>query len=321
MKWIEHSNTLKWLDLGVKLGSVILLFWIIVSRVDVAIIAERLHQLSASGVLFVTLIFAGHTILSAVRWQEVIIKLGGNCSFRTALGGSLIERFVNQAVPTFVGGDGARILELVRSGENTRIAAYSVFFDRLFSLGGAFGLVLICLPVSILVVRVAAIQVALILISVIAMLAVCVLLMPTSFWGSTSRIGMVQRLSRAALILREFFLEPKLAALTVGLSVVSQALLVVCFWVLSADLRIDLRLNDAIALIPLVMLASVVPISLAGWGVREGAAAVLLSTVGISVSDAVALSLVFGVAYLATSCLAGAIWLILHIFGRVGAAA
>jgi len=318
MKWIGDSWMRQGFDLTLKLGSLVLLFWIILSRVDLASIKGRVDQLSLWGALMVTVLFAFHAALSAVRWRVVTIHLGGSMDFRTALSGSLIERFVNQAIPSFVGGDGARILELVRSGESARVAAYSGFVDRLFSFGGAFGLVLLFLPLSLSVVSAPGVRTLLLLVSILAAFGIATLLLPpVTFWTSLARYRLTHYPSRIAMTLRNFLMVPGSGWLTVGLSLGIQALLVVSFLILASDLKIGLRPEDALALVPLITLAPLaVPISLAGWGIREGAAAVLLSTAGITNSDAVALSLVFGLAYLATSCLGGIIWLIMHVVSR-----
>jgi uncharacterized membrane protein YbhN (UPF0104 family) len=307
------------LNVSIKLGSVAILLWIILSNADLAAIRGRMSEFSSRGVLCFMLVFALHVVLSALRWQAVTTHLGGNIDLRAALSGSLIERFVNQALPSFVGGDGARVLELVRSGHDARIAAYSVFVDRLLSFGGAFGLVVLFLPLS-LYVSSGPVRDLLVMTAVLPVFAAAAIgLPPASFWSSLAGNRLMHYPVRLVLTLRSFLLEPKVAVVTVGLSLLLQALIVVCFVILSLDLRIELRIQDAAALVPLINLAPlVIPISLAGWGIREGAAVMLLSTAGISNSDAVALSLAFGGLWLAASCLGGLIWLIFQAVGRQG---
>ena len=58
----------------------------------------------------------------------------------------LIERFVNQAVPAFVAGDGARVIEMTRTGQTLQPVAYSIALDRLFGLAGLFVLIGLLLP-------------------------------------------------------------------------------------------------------------------------------------------------------------------------------
>ena len=58
------------------------------------------------------------------------------------------------------------------------------------------------------------------------------------------------------------------------------------------------------------MLISTLPISLAGWGVREGAMVAALTFVGVETSEALALSILFGLTLLVVSLLGAIFWLI-----------
>ena len=55
---------------------------------------------------------------------------------------------------------------------------------------------------------------------------------------------------------------------------------------------------NALFLVLPVMLVSVVPISIAGWGVREGAMVAAFAYAGLPQSDGLLVSILFGVSYL-----------------------
>ena len=75
-------------------------------------------------------------------------------------------------------------------------------------------------------------------------------------------------------------------------------------------LGIDTPASILLALIPWVLLAMALPLSMAGWGLREGAAAVLWAAAGLDVSQGVAISIAYGIVVL-TSTLPGA-WVLLR---------
>ena len=52
-----------------------------------------------------------------------------------------------------------------------------------------------------------------------------------------------------------------------------------------------------------------IPLSIAGWGVREGAAVYLLTYVGIGMEDALALSILLGLVTLLVALPGGLAWL------------
>ena len=58
---------------------------------------------------------------------------------------------------------------------------------------------------------------------------------------------------------------------------------------------IELGLLPYLVLVPLALLFSVLPLSVAGWGVREGAIVALFSAIGAAKAAALAMSLLYGV--------------------------
>lgn len=82
------------------------------------------------------------------------------------------------------------------------------------------------------------------------------------------------------------------------------------FYMLAKAMDITLEYNFIIALISISTLASIIPISVGGLGVREGVFIFLLATVGVSKESAVLLSLLDNVFFVAVFIVA------LYFFGR-----
>jgi hypothetical protein len=72
-----------------------------------------------------------------------------------------------------------------------------------------------------------------------------------------------------------------------------QLLNVLALFALARGLSIGLTLWHSLLLIPPVLFLSMLPISVAGWGVREGAMIVALALVGVPASSSVALIRMF----------------------------
>ena len=296
----------------IKVGFSGALFWIIFSRIDIGDVKVRMMQLSFSAVFLVAFLMGLHVLLSAVRWRTIIAQLDGNSSFRSTFIATLIERFVNQAVPSPFIGDGARAVALIRNGEHARIAAYSIVLDRAFAVGGVFGLVSLASPLSLSLFTSASVTTAVWVITALSLVGITILLLcPHRIWARLRKLRLMHYPAGLAMTLRRLLLAPRVVPIVVGTSLIAQTLPVFGFLVISHDLGIDLRLLDAVALVPVIMAASILPISIAGWGVRESAAVVLLGEVGLAASDAVTLSVVFGLVNVATACLGGLVWLIM----------
>jgi hypothetical protein len=67
------------------------------------------------------------------------------------------------------------------------------------------------------------------------------------------------------------------------------------------ELRIDLTLLDCFALCPPIFLLAALPISIAGWGVRESGMVVALGYAGVSPEGALVVSVMLGMTVLVGS--------------------
>jgi uncharacterized membrane protein YbhN (UPF0104 family) len=94
-----------------------------------------------------------------------------------------------------------------------------------------------------------------------------------------------------------------------GTSILVHLLTALAAWCAAAAVSAPLPLLYAVFLVPPVLLVTVVPISIAGWGVREGAMVAAFGYAGLPQSDGLLISLLFGASYLAMGALGGLIWL------------
>jgi uncharacterized membrane protein YbhN (UPF0104 family) len=69
---------------------------------------------------------------------------------------------------------------------------------------------------------------------------------------------------------------------------------VALFFVLGRAVGVQLAFLDCLLLVPPALLLSALPVSLAGWGVREGTLAGMFALVGAAPADIVAVSIAYG---------------------------
>lgn len=84
---------------------------------------------------------------------------------------------------------------------------------------------------------------------------------------------------------------------------------ILSMYFLTQALHLPVKLIDCLAFVPLVILATSLPISLGGWGVRESIVVILFGTLGVSSSAALSLSILSGCITLLISLPGGLIWL------------
>jgi len=74
------------------------------------------------------------------------------------------------------------------------------------------------------------------------------------------------------------------------------------------DSQIDLV--SCLLIFPSVFLISSIPISISGWGVREGAMIIGFSSIGVDVNSILLVSVIFGVCMLIQGLIGGIWWLL-----------
>jgi uncharacterized membrane protein YbhN (UPF0104 family) len=111
-----------------------------------------------------------------------------------------------------------------------------------------------------------------------------------------------------AALARKVVFNPRYALPALLLSVLSFVGFAVIVYCLARAMQLDVRLLDCILLVPPVILVTVVPISIAGWGVREGAMVVAFGFIGVPASAAFAVSVLFGLTLAAASLPGSLIW-------------
>jgi hypothetical protein len=99
---------------------------------------------------------------------------------------------------------------------------------------------------------------------------------------------------------------PRLYAISASVQILS----VFIFYSIGRGLHIYLPIESLFIIIPSVMLITVIPLTIAGWGIRESAMVIGLSFIGVSQIQSFAISFTFGL-LLITATLPGFIlWII-----------
>lgn len=294
--------------------SVALIVWILRSF-DIGAIVGRLATVSPGALALAGTLELIAIVVTAWRWQLVLAAVEVNAPFIPVARLFYIGQFINQVLPANVGGDIYRVWNIFSGGQNFLRAMMSVALDRIVAMAG---LALLALPgiytlFQIPSARVPALSMALAVagigLAIAGLLAFSAILPARIAHLLPSLAPALDWLAQASRLARSVFLAPRATPLIVVLAVIGHGLAISAIIVLARALGIDLGIGLALALIPPVILASVVPISYGGWGVREGAMAISLGYAGIPAEAAVGLSLLFGGVVLAISLPAGLWWL------------
>ncbi|MGI3170737.1 lysylphosphatidylglycerol synthase transmembrane domain-containing protein [Pseudooceanicola sp. C21-150M6] len=277
------------------------LLWRLVGGAEAA---RRLSTASPGWLLCAVAALTLQTYLSALRWQLTARQVGIRIGTGPAIREYYLAQVVNQCLPGGVVGDAGRALRsraqagLVRAGQAVVFERAAGQLAMIALLGLAF-VVTDALPGGLDWPPALAVPLRLLMGAGLGFLILCAMLLRLP--GPAGRI-----LSRA--------LGPFRRSLGTGWVLLTQLVLsagtVICnlaaFWVCLRAVGAEMSFAAVCALVPLVLMTMVIPLTISGWGMREGAAVALLPLAGVAPSDALAGSVAFGLMILA-SVLPGAI--------------
>ena len=234
-----------------------------------------------------TLILAVNVLFVTPRWSLILDVLGCRTSWKALFESVLLGFFLNQVLPTAVGGDVLRAWRAKQLGASWQTSIHSVLFDR------ATGVVISLLGASLLLPFAGYDQGGNIIGWSIGTVAGCAVFGLAGIWALGRWSSAAHRLCESLLA---FVGRPCASAVIFALAALNQMLPVAAIWVLASGLNISLAALD-IALITFIStLAATIPISFAGWGIREGTLVYLLGLYGVSSDAAFALSVLYGLA-------------------------
>ena len=292
------------------------LIWIIVSKVDAEALGAQFARLELLPVVLAALVLWATSLIAAWRWRAVI----GNMMPKSEHPPGFIRLyqllwiglFFNQTLPSAAGGDAMRMWLARRSGLGNATAVNSVLIDRISALGGVVLLVAVSFPLIAGRIDndagIAAIWILLAGCTAAIVLAMVLDRIPLPRRLLDYRIVQGVRLLSADL--RGVMTGRIIAVPVIAASIVIQIMVAAIVYGLGVSLGMPIRLLDCVALMPIIILITMVPISIAGWGVREGAMVAAFGYVGLSPVNALSLSLLFGIINLAISLPGGIIWLL-----------
>ncbi len=237
--------------------------------------------------------------VAAYRWQLIVRRLGFNAPLSFYLGSYFKGAFFNQGLPTSIGGDGVRIYDCTQITGSAEDAFFGVFIDRIIGLAG-----LLLLNITALLLNHTLLPpqvyypLLLILIALITSLFLLFFLRNFSFFTVGRYLGFLGRLSE-----RYFQVYSSLPAFSsqISLSLLTHLLSMSTFFFLGQGIGLTFSVQIYLVMVPPVILLTLLPISLAGWGVREGAMVAFFLLIGAEKSQVLTFSLLYGLVVLVAS--------------------
>lgn len=245
-------------------------------------------------------------LLGAVRWQVVLLRLGYVQSLKSLGRIFWIGMALNQILPTAVGGDAFRAWIICRNGVRFAEATVSIIIERALLLGTLLAIIAIAgwggsplVPPAL---------------SALATICVVAGALTVALLAISGQRLVFESDRKFVVFIRDICIGSR----KVLLSYQALPLIVLCFltnlnfaiagWWLGIALGLPVHLSAYITAISVATLASLMPVSIGGWGVREAATVALLGSL-VGGDMALIYSLLFGAA-LVVSSLPGVLFLL-----------
>lgn len=298
-------------SLGVRLGVSALMLAVLVAKVpsfDLADLVPRWSLASALWLAVAAALTLSGIALSALRWQKVLDALEIRTGLRRLMSHYLAGQFVSNVLPTTIGGDVLRVSRLSRdTGESPGTFA-SVVLERLTGW-----LVLPVITIAGFALNpglrhlgnATSVALALAVGTLVLLAGVLTAAGSTRLGGRfAARAGWRRFIGAVHLGIDRLRSHPGAAANVLMAGFAYQLALVLA--AVAAAQALGLRpagLTALLAFFPAVLIAQVLPISMAGLGVREGAFVLFLGPLGVASEQAIALGLLLYLLNLGVSLL------------------
>jgi uncharacterized membrane protein YbhN (UPF0104 family) len=248
-------------------------------------------------------------LLGALRWREISADCGAPLMIAQALRFNLIGTFFNQTLPSSIGGDAVRLWLVARGGAGWRAATYSIFVDRAIGLIALAIVILATLPWSYRLIDTDG-RPALLFVDFAALAAGAgFLVLGRLPWSWLKRWWGTHHLHACSVITNRLIFNrrrgPKLAVL----SLLIHVLTVIVAWCVVRSIAAPVLFGQVFQLIPPVMLITMLPISIAGWGVREATMGLAFGYAGLVSNEGINVSLLFGCVSFIVGAFGGLVWI------------
>ncbi|MGX9426444.1 MULTISPECIES: lysylphosphatidylglycerol synthase transmembrane domain-containing protein [Bradyrhizobium] len=287
------------------------LLYLSLRKVNLYDLAARIRVESLGWIALAIAVTFLQIFLGVLRWREISAECGAPLETRQAMRFNVIGTFFNQTLPSSIGGDAVRLWLVARAGAGWRAATYSIFVDRAIGLIALAVLIVASLPWSYRLINDPQGRSALLLIDFAALAAGGgFLLLGALKWPWLKRWWGTHHIHACAVIANKVLFSwdrgPKVAVL----SLLVHVLTVVIAWCVVQSISAPLLFSQIFQLVPPVMLITMLPISIAGWGVREASMGLAFGYAGLAANEGVNVSLLFGAVSFIVGAFGGLVWIL-----------
>ncbi|MDF1565090.1 MAG: lysylphosphatidylglycerol synthase transmembrane domain-containing protein [Deltaproteobacteria bacterium] len=234
----------------------------------------------------------GTGIFSAIlRWRWLLRGQDLEVPLRHLIGSFLVGRFIGIVVPSTIGLDGYRAYDIARHAKAPARSIAVILVEKVIGLFALGLLVLVTLPGGQRFVPTEGLVSLFGVFFVPVGLAFFLLVKPGAVealnrWFVPRFFGLRDKIGKAAEAAGRFAHQRKVLGIATFYGVLVHLCTASMYLFTAEAVGADIKASEILFVAPLMIVATLVPVSFSGFGVREGAFVFLLSRIGVPVEQA-----------------------------------
>ncbi|MHC1741938.1 MAG: YbhN family protein [Syntrophobacteraceae bacterium] len=307
------------MQLLIRLAVSLLLLGLILSRVEFARLGELLPRLSPILVLAGFCLLLSDRIIMSHRWHILVIAKGLNIPFMAIVRMYFVSAFLGLFMPSSIAPDFIRVYLATKHRCPVPDALASVFLDRFIAFVTLASISFFSAIAALLFSDTIHISYGILLITFGPILASLLLILSLQYdmpfipkLNPTNRIinKIIHILSDFRSSITTYRLQMESLIRVTLWSIVNHIVQILTTFTVAMALGIEISFLYLCIIVPLVSFLTMIPISLAGLGIQEGAFIYFFSQAGVSPQGAFALAVLIRVV-MTLGCIPGGIFYLL----------
>ena len=296
--------------LCLKILTSVTLLTVVFEDVQFAVVFDEFNNMSLGVVSLIFSLMFLQLLIASVRWLKILDYLNISLSHKKCVAYTWTGMFFSQALPSSIGGDAYKIFQIKAIGYSYKGAFCSVFSDRLFGLIGVFTLILM-FPFAALAMehqKILGFDIKFLMYGAVASVLFYFFFLKTlkNFQTSYNFSKVYQLIERLLL----FKAPMKTLCFIVTSSFIIHSITILIFLAIAHSFSVGISPVLYVILIPMMILVTTLPISVAGWGVREGFFVYVFGQFGVDNATSISISIIYGLLVLIFSVPGSATWLL-----------
>jgi len=288
----------KFMSILLRVGISVALLVFLFRQVDKKVLLEIIKNADKGLLVLAFIIFSSSYILCIFRWMMLLKAVKIHLSLKRVIISSAGGIFFSLFLPSTIGGDLVRSVDLAAHTKRPREVVATVFLDRLSGYTGLVLLALLALAVGWRLVPLKSVLPPVFIITGVLVLGLLVLFNKFAY----NKVNRVLQSPSAGKIRESiknlhqeihFFRHQKKVILkNIGVSFLVQLTAPLVFYIIALSLGIKLNIVYFFVFLPIIGAITLLPISIGGLGLRDATTIFFFGTVGVSKDLSFAMSLV-----------------------------